>query len=255
MSNKAISWVIFMRTANVSIDDTLNSLDKLSKSEIRSIFDVDTFAYFKNLHQKYGVVVSFYCFLKNRKGYSLENVTDKFRDEFIKNSSWLRFGVHSTEYSAGFADGEQGEKQFKDIYNQLVRIVGKESIDLCFRPHYFKFSGELLKELSAQGLAKGVHCPDDNRPCGLLDTEKAEMIKSGYYLKDDLIYTRSQTRLELVDFDNLSTFLDHVKSLQLASIFTHEIYLEDKKITDGLEQICKELTKEKYTWAFPMDLF
>lgn len=91
---------------HISIDDTINCFKDITNKEnqYKSIFDNTTFAWFRELHDKYGVVISCYVFYEDGD-FSLEQCTRKFKQEFIDNSDWLRFGFHSANAETVYGGG------------------------------------------------------------------------------------------------------------------------------------------------------
>ena len=48
------------------------------------------------LHNKYGIVITFYVYYEDiESSFNLSKCTDKFKNEFSKNSDWMRFGFHT----------------------------------------------------------------------------------------------------------------------------------------------------------------
>ena len=76
-----------------SIYDVVGVFEELTKKQPDSIFELPFFAHLQHLHNKYGLVVSCYCFFRNGC-FSLANCTRYYKTEFERNSSWLRFGFH-----------------------------------------------------------------------------------------------------------------------------------------------------------------
>lgn len=68
-----------------SIDDVFGSLKYLSlnKNKCTSIFDSIFFSALKDIHEKFDVNFSLYC-MYERGGYTLEDFTDCYKEEFMK---------------------------------------------------------------------------------------------------------------------------------------------------------------------------
>ena len=79
---------------HLSFDDVITVFEDLNKEQYSSIFDNAELAWMKQLHDKYGVVISCYVFFEDNE-FSLAECTGRYRDEFQSNSDWLRFGFHS----------------------------------------------------------------------------------------------------------------------------------------------------------------
>lgn len=110
----AVLFLFFALSAqqrvHFSVDDVSLALRQLTERKDRydSAFAHPFFAYLRNLHEKYGVSVTLYCFYE-LNGFSLAQCTDQFADDFRANTDWLRFGWHAFDerqtFSALIPDG------------------------------------------------------------------------------------------------------------------------------------------------------
>ena len=97
----------------------------IHENDYASIFENDTLRFLKKLHDKFGTVTSCYCFF--RKGdFSLSKCTDKFRDEFMRNSDWLKFGFHAfdpeTQYGTSCIRNILDD--YETFYEKMCNIIG-----------------------------------------------------------------------------------------------------------------------------------
>ena len=82
------------RTAHLSVDDTIWLFKDLNEEEYTSAFEQPILGFFRTLHQKYGIAISFYCF-EEQDWMRLSAVTDRYQQELAESSGWLRFGFHA----------------------------------------------------------------------------------------------------------------------------------------------------------------
>lgn len=85
------------KIVQISFDDVYLCIKDL-KDTLRytSVFQQPFFKSLKELHDVYGAVFSLYVYEK-ADNFVITEVPDKFRNEFIENSEWLKFGYHAIE--------------------------------------------------------------------------------------------------------------------------------------------------------------
>lgn len=88
--------------AHISLDDFIMAFEDITNNmdKYTSIFENDTFAYLKNLHDNYGAVISCYTYYESDdKKFNLSKCTDKFAEEYIGkmigDESALRIILHA----------------------------------------------------------------------------------------------------------------------------------------------------------------
>lgn len=251
---------------HISIDDVIDIFKDLTinQNKYSSIFENKTLKYLKSLNEEYGAVFSLYCFYEYN-GHSLENTTDKFKQEFMQSKDWLKFGVHmldetTTNYANTSADKAQSD--YNKIVNELIRITGSiECIDVV--PRLQNFAGNLesmiaMRETDA-GI-KGLLSADDDRQSYYLSEEVNDFGKSNdrYYDEgNNIVFFATDLRLELIeDIEKSLKDIDTDEWIGRRDeliIFTHENYLEQRKIKRKLDKICKYSLENGYVFDFPMN--
>ena len=85
------------KIVQISFDDVYLCIKDL-KDTLRytSVFQQPFLKSLKELHDVYGAVFSLYVYEK-ADNFVITEVPDKFRNEFIENSEWLKFGYHAIE--------------------------------------------------------------------------------------------------------------------------------------------------------------
>ena len=143
-------------------DDTIRCLEYLNRDRPASVFDNPFFAAHKKLHDKYGFKVQFNLFFQNVDGsFNLGMMTDAYKEEFEKNSDWLKFGFHARQEFPDFpylnATYEEVERDFLDVTRNIVRFAGKSSLTDCGIIHWVSMTKEGLQALVDNGY-KAVSC-------------------------------------------------------------------------------------------------
>ena len=243
---------------NISFDDTIQIFKDLNEnSEVYdSIFENDILNYLKELHELYGTTYTFYCMYEDNDGFTLEEVTSKYSNEFHLNSDWIKFGFHSLNGNKNYADtdGAMASKDYKLVINELIRITGSESsIEKIIRLHNYAGNFESIMSLNEDenGII-GLLTADDDRDSYYLDsTKSSELRLNGREVIDDLLFIPTDIRLESIDnFEKIDNeFLNGVDSEII--VFTHEWLLEDKEIRKKLEYICESAVRNGYEFDFP----
>ena len=77
-----------------TVDDNIRFLKELNGQQYPSIFSHPYLAMYRRLHEKYGLKVQLNLFYE-ADGFDLSQMTDKYRDEWLENSDWLKLSFHS----------------------------------------------------------------------------------------------------------------------------------------------------------------
>ncbi len=127
----------------LSSDDNIIFLKDINenKDTYTSIFDNPYLAIYKEAHDKYGATVQinihYECkeyagFEKDRGYFNLTMMTDKFKDEWIANSSWLKLSFHAKDVkpSKPYLNTTMTEisEDAKQIHEQIIRFAGEETL-------------------------------------------------------------------------------------------------------------------------------
>lgn len=172
---------------SLSFDDTILIFEDIDNNNYDSVFENSILNWYKELHDKYGVVISCYVYYED-KDFNLTQFSDKYKAEFIANSDWLRFGFHTLNAYKDYKDGEI-INDYTKVVKELERIVGSQTIDNVIRLQMFKGSYEEIKKLSQlnEQPIKGLYTADDNRQSYYLSNDDNYYI----YNHDELYDTKT----------------------------------------------------------------
>ncbi len=129
----------------LSSDDNILFLQDINdnKDTYKSIFENPYLAMYKEAHDKYGANVQLNIhwefdettedFTDNTRQYfNLSMMTDKFKDEFIANSDWLRLSFHAKEPQTCMpylnTDMKTISEDAQNIYREVIRFAGEETL-------------------------------------------------------------------------------------------------------------------------------
>ncbi len=225
---------------NISIDDTILIFEDLYKtSNYDSIFDNDILCYLKKLHDKYDAKFTLFVFYQN-KDFSLEDMNDKYKREFIENSDWLKFGFHALSASSNYEIDDNFASDYIKTYNKLVEIVGEKSISKIIRVEKYLLNEKNLSELQMSSYKiDGLLASDsiDRKDYYLSEKDNVELFSKDtfYDIKNDIILYNTDIRLE-------NTFINIISKDQLQDrnlyVFTHEWQLYNDSVKIKLKKIC-----------------
>ena len=153
----------------VSSDDNIIFLQDITKNKdvYKSIFENPYLAMYKKAHDLYGAKVHLNLFYefhpeehnrfsgKEREYFDLSMMTDKFKDEFIANSDWLKLAFHAKNEFPDAPYKNTTDKQITDdcvkICREIVRFAGEECISDSTTVHWGEVNREGVRALRALG--------------------------------------------------------------------------------------------------------
>ena len=150
-----------MKKVQFFIDDVIWLFRDLTRQNPKSIFDNAFLKMLKKAHDEYGLKVQLNCFYRTSFWYgndefSLADMTDKYKAEFIGASNWLKFGFHSIEewpdYPYVNADYSQVDENFNRVKKEIVRFAGEDSFAKSVLPHWAPISRDGVKALYDNGV-------------------------------------------------------------------------------------------------------
>ena len=159
---------ISMGGYRLSSDDNIIFMYDITanKDVYKSIFENPYLAVYKKAHDLYGAKVHINLFYEfddkarqnfsaDRPYFNLSMMTDKFKDEFIANSDWLKFSFHAKSEMPGcpykFADAETISRDCIMTLREIERFAGKEVISDTTTVHWGEANIEGVKALRTLG--------------------------------------------------------------------------------------------------------
>lgn len=259
VKNKQLKKVNNERNAFIhfSIDDCIDLFYDLNNSNYESVFENDLLKYLKKLNSEFGCKFSLFVFGRNEK-FDLEDCTDRYRDEFVKNSEWLKFGFHAISGNSNYDEQNNIVNDYNYVIDNLNRIVGSESITETIRIEKFLLNEENAKKLCDNNITINLLGADsENRKDYFLSEEQNKKLFQQEYLYDDntgITFYNTDIRIENIKLFEIDKILDESNDKNLI-IFTHEwmFYGRKNRIFTKLkiEQICKYAKKRGYKFDYP----
>lgn len=159
-----------------SLDDFKDAIADIvtNANTYNSIFDNSTFAKLREWHLKFGITVSLYV------QRTMSDIPAKFKNDFIYNKDWMKFGYHGNGESWKTATYENGKQWWNDFVNGIMTSIGNyDIIDRVPRNDCFKGTLESCRgERDANCGCLGF--------CGCDDwSYNKEARETNYYLSDE----------------------------------------------------------------------
>lgn len=243
-----------------SIDDFIGAFEDITKhdTDYNSIFENETFQKLKKIHDQYGLKVTCYVFYES-DGFALNQCSDKYKNEFIANASWLKFAFHSLNGSTIY-NGTKNTlvKDYKMTTDELIRIVGLETIDPVVRLASFQGdidSVRVLSKLESVPITGLLTADDLRNSYGLSPAEKAYLYSHDLMKKDDLIYYSTDLRIELIeDIDakikEVETSAAWNNQTDYLVVFTHEWALSEENVIKNISKLAEWAMEDGYEFDF-----
>lgn len=165
-----------------SLDDFKDAIADIvtNANTYNSIFDNSTFAKLREWHLKFKITVSLYV------QRTMSDIPAKFKNDFIYNNDWMKFGYHGNGESWKTATYENGKQWWNDFVNGIMTSIG--NYDIIDRvPRNDSFKGTLE---SCRG--------ERDANCGCL----------GFLGCDDWSYNKEARETNYYLSDEQSTYLD-----------------------------------------------
>ena len=276
-----------LKKYRLSSDDNIRFLKELNEGNYASIFDHPYLAVYKKAHDRYGAKAHlnlFYAFddkarslFSGNPGYfDLSMMTDRYKEEFIANSHWLKLTFHAhsefPDKPYQHADGKTVRDDCVSICREICRFAGKECISNSTTIHWGEANREGVRALRAMGFTSltGYFIRDDNNVpivSYYMEPEMADHIGSRDFFMDtreDMIFGRIDSVLNI---GSLETVLQEVRDAAedphrggFVSIMIHEQYFYPdyvNHLADFEKRVlgaCEILAGKGYTGAHISDI-
>ena len=167
---------------NFYIDDHSFLFTDLARERPKSAFDHFYLKGLKEIRNKYPFKVTLNCFYYNDhdKSFTLDQMPDIWKQEFIDNSDWLKFSFHArSEFPDRLyleSNPEEFGKDWDMVQNEIVRFAGEES----YIPPVVIHWGNIHPTVAQECVKRGVRCyPSFMRPCVMGGPSLAERTGGG----------------------------------------------------------------------------
>jgi hypothetical protein len=204
-----------------TIDDCILALEDINnhKESYTSIFESPYLGLLKDVHDQYGTCVHINLFYQSQSGFNLSEMTDKFKSEFILNSSWLHFTFHAFQEFPDKpyrnASYDKVKKDYQLVTNEIMRFAGKEVLSNCTTLHWGEANVYGIRALRSMGI--------NSLACYFTFDQDNHTVVS-YYLSNDQVHHAADRDFwvdnqENIIFVKLDAVLDKIPADQIEKHF------------------------------------
>ncbi|NLD88276.1 MAG: hypothetical protein GX633_08480 [Clostridiales bacterium] len=156
-------------------DDHIWTFRSLAKARPKSLFDNAYLRFMRSLHEKYDMKIQLNVFYSTHPShggpeFTLSEMPDIYKPEFIENSCWLRLAFHAYSEFPQFpyinVRYDKMKSDFDILTSEIIRFAGEETLSHQFVPHYLPVSSEGVKALydcgiDCVGCSYGFDAPEE----------------------------------------------------------------------------------------------
>lgn len=213
-----------------TVDDNIRFLNDLTKVEFKSIFEHPYLGMYKRLHEKYGLKVQLNLFFEY-PCFNLTQMTDRYRNEWIENSNWLKLSFHSKrEIPNPYIESEYHEvfEDCKKVHQEIIRFASADALAKTTTIHYCKLTDGGIRALwdnGVQGLL-GLYGDDEHPHTSYQNTlDECVALRDGkIVLQDGITYGGIDIVLNRFSKDKIEEQLNKLFHRNLIKVMIHEQY-------------------------------
>lgn len=252
---------------HLSLDDQFLCLKDITLNDYSSLFESPYFKPLKELHDKYGCVFTLMLFKTDsiaNPTWDISQTTTKYKDEFIKNSHWLKFAFHGVDFTT-YPSTENDEvllNYIKDVYDDIVSFSGECCIDTVPRLSFFSASKEQVIKMKNNNLITGLLTADDKRTSNVGLDKNELWIMSNYDtytdFKNNICYFRSEQRIDDTDIPTrdgviraLNEKYNDKNNCDIFMIFGHEI--SNIEMQERFKLVCEWIKEKNLKYDYAMN--
>lgn len=252
---------------HLSLDDQFLCLKDITLNDYTSLFESPYFKPLKELHDKYGCVFTLMLFKTDsitNPTWNISQTTTKYKDEFIKNSHWLKFAFHGVDFTT-YPSTENDDvllNYIKDVYNDIVSFSGVCCIDTVPRLSFFSAKKEQVIKMKNNNLITGLLTADDKRSSNVGLDKNELWIMNNYDtytdFKNNICYFRSEQRIDDSDvatrdgvISALNEKYNDKNNSDIFIIFGHKITTNEMQ--ERFKLVCEWIKEKNLKYDYAMN--
>ena len=253
------------KTYRFAVDDVIRCFEDIYKhrDEYTSIFENPFLSIYKKLHETYGTHVQMHIYFQNDDGsFNLTMFPNKYKDEFIKNSSWLKFTFHALKDEPAspykHASFEQVFKEGKMVEAELCRFAGNEVMSKVTSEHWADsdiYATRAFRALGYKVLDGYFLLNEDGEPyvsyyLNIEQTIHAAARDFWVDNKEDIIFVKDDIVVNNIELDKITEYLDKIKAEPFNHAFMYILIHEQYFYMDyiGYQKNYKEKVFATVKW-------
>lgn len=233
------------RKYRLAMDDIVWTMRELAHraDDISSIFQVPFFGMLRDLNSEFGTKIhgNLYYWDETRE-FDLTQVPDKFRDEFEKNSDWLKFTFHARadlpNHIYRHAPYSELLHDYHLVTNEILRFAGPKVNTDVNGLHFAETTLEGARALRTVGIRclVGYYITDEATGCPAiayyLNRKQSEHCAQRDFWVDnaeDIVFSKDKMVIDTFALEEIEPFLDdrkqnHPHDAGTMNFVTHEQY-------------------------------
>jgi hypothetical protein len=220
-----------MKSFCFTVDDNIRFLKELTENTAYvSIFEHPYMDMYLHLHKKYGIKIQLNLFYEV-DGFTLEDMSDRFRDEWQKNADWLKLSFHSQLENLKpyeFSGYDEVYTDCANVHREIVRFASPYALAKTTTVHYCRTTADGLRALTDNGVIGllGLYGSEAAPRTSYQNTEdESAMARRGeIVLNDGMAYAGIDVILNSHSIENIMLKLEALKTRELINIMIHEQY-------------------------------
>ncbi len=214
-----------------TIDDNIRAFRESAERGLESIFEHPYFAMLRRLREATDLKVQLNMFYE-AGGFSLADMPERYRAEFLACSDWLRLSFHSKDVTRKPYEASGYDEVFRDcaaVQREILRFAGEKSLAKTTTIHFCMLTEEGLRAMKENGVkgllglygAKGA----ERVSYSIRDKAKGDLLREGEILEIDGMY-HAGIDIVLNNFDaaGILAQLPALASRESVRVMIHEQY-------------------------------
>lgn len=215
------------QTYRLGVDDVIMCFQNIYRHQdtYTSIFDDPFLNLYKRLHDTYGTYVHMHIYYETvDKSFNLSMFPDKYKEEFKKNGSWLKFTFHSRcdqpDSPYKYASYDLVMQEGKMVENEVRRFAGCEVMSNVTSQHWADSNLHATRAFRALGF-KVIDAyflfdeAGDPYVSYYLNREQTAHAKTRDFwidTKEDIIFVKDDIIINEIDLDKIDAYMDNLKA-------------------------------------------
>lgn len=185
---------------------------------------------YRRLHEKYGLKIQLNLFYE-ADDFNLSQMTDKYRNEWLENSDWLKLSFHSSLESVKPYQSSGYEEVFDDcqrVHREIIRFESLPSLAKTTTLHYCLATNEGLSALKDNGVfgLLGLYGTPEKPNFSYQNTASECIILRGGQpvLSDGMTYSAIDIVLNCYEEGEILNRLGELSERDFIKVMIHEQY-------------------------------
>lgn len=253
-----------MKNFCFTVDDNIRFLKELTEGSYASIFTHPYLGVYKRLHDALGVKVQLNLFYQMADGsFDLSKMTDRFKQEWLKNADWLKLSFHSKLENVRPYEYSGYDEVFSDcqkVHREICRFAGEQCLGKTATVHFCLATEAGVAALKDNGI-KGLlglygNSREENLLYQLTDEQAKRIAQGEIVYQDGIAYAGIDIVLNLYSQEEILLRLQKIFLRDMIKVMIHEQYfyvdypLYQKDFEKKLSTTFMELIKNGFHSSF-----